>query len=198
MKRMLGAMLLLAVATLALRAVSVPPAPDDTAARQQLAALDSFDAALFAREVFRESNRVREQHKLPPLRADSRLEAAADEQATMMALQAHIDHRNPRPGQDRPIDRVLHQGVEPVLVAENVARTNLRERVDDSWRRRTYAQLAAVLVQQWMDSPGHRANLLHREFTHLGCAAHAALMPPTQEEVFAAQVFARLEPGVGL
>ncbi|MSU24542.1 MAG: CAP domain-containing protein [Opitutus sp.] len=155
--------------------------------------LDSFDAALFAREVFRESNRVRERHQLPKLRADPRLDAAADEQATMMALQAHIDHRNPRPGLDRAIDRVLHQGVETQLVIENVARTNLRERVDDGWRRRTYAQLAAVLVQQWMDSPPHRASLLHREITHLGVAAHASLIPPTQEDVFAAQVFARLE-----
>ena len=30
------------------------------------------------------------------------------------------------------------------------------------------SDLAADVVEQWMDSPGHRANILNDEFTHIG------------------------------
>ena len=151
----------------------------------QVVELDSFNAARLASAVFAESNRVRAAHHRRRLASDPRLETAANDQAAFMAMVLRSTHENFLAKSRTPLDRVLRAGLRPQRVAENVAMM--------STHRRSYAELAVVLVQAWMDSPGHRANLLSREVTHFACAARVARMVNGDEVVFATQVFVRAD-----
>jgi uncharacterized protein YkwD len=54
----------------------------------------------------------------------------------------------------------------------------------------TYASFAARVVDDWMNSPPHRANLVNPELTSLGCAARTCLSwRGRQEQIYAVQVF---------
>ncbi|MBC7365386.1 MAG: hypothetical protein H7343_01025 [Undibacterium sp.] len=44
--------------------------------------------------------------------------------------------------------------------------------------------MAEVIVKEWMNSPGHRRNLLRRDLTLLGCAARLARVPIGPPRVF--------------
>jgi uncharacterized protein YkwD len=121
---------------------------------------------------------------LLPLRA---LNAAADDQAFYMALTRHASHRNALQGQANVVERVQRHGIQPGLVAENVASQPAAREGEPS----PCTAMAADLVEAWMNSPGHRANLLNRNFTHLGCAARLAPGFGSGEYVFGAQVFSR-------
>ena len=183
-----GLCCLMAVGSLSAAGKAAPI--DDTAAREQRVTLDHLDVALLGREIFRVSNLVRREHHLPLFKPEKRVTAAADDQAALMAMMLSCQHSNPLCGQGSVMERVIRRGFDAALVRENVALTPLRERADHEQRERTYAQVAADIVQQWMDSPEHRENLLSRDVTYLGCAVRGSLLPVNHEEVFAAQVFA--------
>lgn len=87
----------------------------------------------------------------PPLVLNSRLNSAAQEHAEDMLGRSYYDHRNPEGLQPRA--RVVQAGYRPFVVAENIARghTTVEEAVD-----------------AWMQSRGHRANLLNPAFTEIG------------------------------
>ena len=53
----------------------------------------------------------------------------------------------------------------------------------------TYADLAGRLVQQWMDSPGHRQNILNPAFRYLACGVALRRGLQEREMVYAVQVF---------
>ncbi len=177
-----------------LTAAEKTPAIDDTVAREQVVTLDNLNVALLARENFRASNRVRQEHDLPLFKPKKELTAAADDQASLMAMLLTCQHDNPLYGQRNVMERLTRRGFTAAIARENVARTPLRDRVNPGQPERTYAQVAADIVQQWMDSPGHRENLLSRDVTYLGCAVRGSLLPVDHEAVYAAQVFARPQP----
>jgi uncharacterized protein YkwD len=91
---------------------------------------------------------------------------------------------------------VAAAGITARMVGENVATTPLRwpgldrpapsERSE--WPQRTYAEIAARVVQQWLDSPPHRASLLSRHFTHVAHGAALARSPLGDEMVYSVQV----------
>lgn len=153
----------------------------------------NFDRDLLGREIFRASNEARLQHDAAPLKPEPRLVAAADEQAAMLAIRIHGGHDNPLPNQGDPLARVVQAGLHPGMVAENAATLSARNR--NAGRDYTYRELAAAIVQAWMDSPGHRANLLSPQFQYLGCSARAAFLPPDDPRVYAIQVFYTPAPG---
>jgi uncharacterized protein YkwD len=152
--------------------------------------LGDFDHALLARAIFDESNRVRAVRGAPPLAHDPALDAAADEQAAHMALVLRAEHENPVPGELDVTERVARSGQSGALVAENVLMMPARRPAGAADRDFTYASYAASLVDAWMNSPGHRANLLNPDFGFLGCAAELAHgVRPGDQRVFAVQVF---------
>ena len=55
--------------------------------------------------------------------------------------------------------------------------------------RRTYRELATVMVDQWLASPGHRENLMSRQVSVLGCGMRFARVATGLELVHAVQVF---------
>jgi uncharacterized protein YkwD len=146
------------------------------------------DQALLAAALFHETNRLRQKHGRPPLGRDARLDAAARMQATSMARKNYLDHINPHdPERRTPKDRAQMAGFEFRFLAENVAtqfaiqyqsgRTVYRVPAGTgfSYRsdgppipRHTYRTFAAVVLAQWMDSPGHRRNILSDEPERFG------------------------------
>lgn len=174
----------------ALRAAASDPV---RAEAERLVTVENFDHDLLAREIFRESNKVRIKHGVATLKPEPRLVAAADEQAAMLAIRIHSGHDNPLPDHGDPFARVMQAGLHPEVVGENAATLGARNR--STGRDYTYRELAAVIVQAWMDSPGHRVNLLSPAFQYLGCSARAAYLPTDSPTVYAIQVFYTPAPG---
>ena len=147
---------------------------------------DKFSRAELAAALLVETNRVRALHQRRPLRMLAALTAAAEDQAAFVALQGNCSHESPQPGQRTPRDRVERHGLEDVVVGENVLAMALVA-ADGPL---TPQAIAAQLVEQWMNSPGHRANLLNRDFTHFGGAVYFAPVLGKAERAYSVQVFA--------
>ena len=88
-------------------------------------------------------------------------------------------------------------------LAENIAKhprvrrwTGTTSRGQTSWRPAIFnadaEEMAEALVQQWMDSPGHRENILKPSYSRIGVGVHVQESPEygyQNETVFAAQNF---------
>lgn len=107
------------------------------------------------RALLEHTNAERSIHGLPALQPDEALARAARQHAREMAELGYMDHESPR-AETRTVSQRLNQAGAVVQgVGENLA---LLSGVPD---------VAAAAVSGWMDSPGHRRNLLG-EFTHAG------------------------------
>jgi stress response protein SCP2 len=102
-------------------------------------------------EVVVATNAERARYGLAALGVDARLAAAAQAHSDDMVRRDFFSHANPD-GQ-QVWDRALAQGYAYRKVAENIAAGQ---------------RSAAEVVRGWMDSPGHRANILDGELTQIG------------------------------
>jgi uncharacterized protein YkwD/stress response protein SCP2 len=102
-------------------------------------------------EVVMLTNQQRQLNGLPPLAPDPLLARAAAAHSADMAARQFFDHRNPDGLQ--VADRVTALGYRFGTVAENIAAG-----------QRTPAEV----VTGWMNSPGHRRNILLPEITQIG------------------------------
>jgi uncharacterized protein YkwD/stress response protein SCP2 len=109
------------------------------------------DLARTAVEVTDLTNRERARAGLPPLATDALLTRAAQAHSTDMVVRAFYSHTGPDGSQ--PWDRAASAGSTRRTIGENIA---------------CGQRSAAEVVEGWMNSPGHRANILKREFTHIG------------------------------
>lgn len=161
------------------------------------------DLLLLDMAVFHETNRQREQHRLPPLVFDPRIRELAQLQSRAMAEQAFVGHENPAEPRKRTMsDRVQLMSLNPSFVAENVASAFGRQyksgrkfyiREENGQKiysytprgpnipMHTYISFAEALVDSWMHSPGHRKNILHASPKYLGCSCEPA---KKQDELF--------------
>lgn len=103
--------------------------------------------------VFRLANAARARAGLPALRAEDRLRAAARDHSRDMAKRDFCAHENP--DGLTPADRMNAKGY-PAPGAENVARGQ---------------KTPQEVMDSWLKSPGHRANLLNPDFRALGVGA---------------------------
>jgi len=103
------------------------------------------------REVLDYTNQIREQQGCGPLRLDKALVQAAGKHAADMVRRHYMDHTNPD-GQD-PGDRMAAAGYRGSSWGENIAAGY------DS---------AQQVVAAWMQSDGHRKNILNCRFTSIG------------------------------
>ncbi|MGP9022405.1 CAP domain-containing protein [Streptomyces sp. BR1] len=102
-------------------------------------------------EVVALTNGHRATAGLRPLADDTRLASAAQAYSTDMAERGFYSHTSPE-GLE-PWDRARAAGAAHRGIGENIA-----------CGQRT----AAEVVEGWMNSPGHRANILKPDFTHIG------------------------------
>jgi uncharacterized protein YkwD len=103
------------------------------------------------RQVLEYTNQIRQQQGCGPLRLDSALVEAAGKHASDMVRRHYMDHTNPD-GQD-PGDRMAAAGYRGSSWGENIAAGY------DS---------AQKVVAAWMQSDGHRKNILNCRFTTIG------------------------------
>jgi len=133
---------------LVLLAPIAPPAPEGASA----VANDVLQLVNAARAESRRCGR-RRFAAVPPLALNAKLDTAALAHARDLAAHGHLSHE----GSDdsAPADRVTRAGYAWEAVAENVAAgpTTARETVDG-----------------WLSSPGHCANIMGADFTHMGLA----------------------------
>jgi uncharacterized protein YkwD len=125
-------------------------------------------------EVLAAVNRVRREHGLEPVRLDSRLAAAAQGHAEDQLRRSYYDHRSPEGG--TAASRVRAAGLErPGLVAENIAKGLFTPE---------------EVVDRWMDSSGHRKNILQRRVTATGLGVAVGAGESDCFEVLWVQLFA--------
>ncbi|GAA2543986.1 CAP domain-containing protein [Pseudonocardia hydrocarbonoxydans] len=103
-----------------------------------------------ATQVVELTNAERADAGCEPLATDARLAAAAQGHAEDMAAQGYFDHVS-RDGR-RFDDRISAEG-HPAPGGENIARGQ---------------RSAAEVVEAWMNSPGHRRNILDCDFATIG------------------------------
>ncbi|MEU0954620.1 CAP domain-containing protein [Streptomyces niveus] len=97
------------------------------------------------------TNAERTAARLRPLAGDPRLTAAAQAHSDEMVGRGFYSHTSPDGRQ--PWDRAAAAGCTHRGIGENIA---------------CGQRSAAEVVRGWMESPGHRANILKPDFTHIG------------------------------
>ncbi|MFB6272864.1 MAG: CAP domain-containing protein [Salinibacter sp.] len=148
---------------------SQPPAADEHAGvgRHRRAAAEKIVAG---------TNRARTARGRSPLSTDTTLARIACWHNQDMLVHDYMSHEDA----DRrlPSDRVAREHRRLIGTAgENVFEGHADGRRAENWGR--------AAMKGWLDSPGHRANILRRSFTHLGvCVTH------TPSVTKATQVFA--------
>lgn len=188
------------------RAACTPPA--DPALEREIEA-GGIDQWRLSEAVRREVNAVRCRRDLPPLAEDQALDRAAAYHSGDMASRGFFGHDSPVGGRATLTDRLDQVGARFSHAAENIARTSLYafdgrefllvdpancvftfERGGPPVPRRSYAGAAARLVENWMDSPGHRRNILDPAMTRHGAGAALRPDPSVCGELMVTQVFA--------
>jgi uncharacterized protein YkwD len=98
-------------------------------------------------------NRERAAHGLRPLRVNTRLSLAADDRIADLFSKKYFNHVSPDGMQ--PFVWAQRRGYNYSVIGENLA---------------AGYRSATGVVDGWMHSPGHRANILGRDFDEVGVA----------------------------
>ncbi len=118
--------------------------------------LDALEKSeLTAGGIITWTNTQRESQGLLPLHENAQLKKAAEAKVDDMFAKQYFEHESP--DGKTPADVIRKAGYAYIVVGENLALGNFK---DDE-----------TLVQAWMDSPGHRANILNGKFQEIGTAA---------------------------
>ena len=118
-------------------------------------AVNHQDASLSVAGVISWTNAARKENgNLPALKENSRLNAAAQAKVDDMFRRQYFEHKSPS-GQG-PADLARAAGYIYIAIGENLALGNYKN--------------DQALVDAWMNSPGHRANILHAGFEEIGVA----------------------------
>jgi uncharacterized protein YkwD len=104
-------------------------------------------------EVVDLTNQAREQNGLPPLQVNSALVASAQIQSTNMAQLNELEHTLPGVADPTLQSRAVAVGYNYAWLGENIAFN--------------YPDAPSV-VNAWMNSPDHRANILNPNYTDIG------------------------------
>src|SRR5690606_25969744 len=121
----------------------------------------------YEREVVKYTNIERVKNGLPELKIDNELSKVAWYKSKDMETVGYFDHTSPTYGS--PFDMMSDFGIHYTAAGENIA----------------YGYpTAKSVVDGWMNSPGHRANILNEMFTHIGVGY-------VQDGHYATQMFLR-------
>lgn len=116
-------------------------------------------------------NKERAKAGCSPLAEDPQLQKAAQGHSDDMAARHFFDHTNPD-GAD-PGQRITAAGYRWSTYGENIAQGQ---------------QTAASVMQSWMNSPGHRANILNCSFKDIGVGVHKGTGGPWWTQDFGAKL----------
>lgn len=114
----------------------------------------SSSAAAIEEQISQEINAIRKQQGLSELRQNNQLASVARKYSQKMAERKFFSHTSP--DGDSVADRVRSAKIFYWIVGENLFRSvNISEPVP-------------AAVEGWMNSPGHRANILRSEYRETG------------------------------
>ncbi|MBY8867554.1 CAP domain-containing protein [Streptomyces sennicomposti] len=134
---------------------TAPAAPATKIPRQRTRSPATVSTeATAAAEVLSLVNQERAKAGCSPVTADGALASLAEDFSEAMADQGFFDHTDPSGAS--PWDRAARLGITG-LGGENIARGQAD---------------AAAVMDAWMNSPGHRANILNCDFKTLGVGVH--------------------------
>lgn len=106
-----------------------------------------------------ETNARREEGSLPALAVNEKLNKSAQIKVDDMFNRQYFAHESPTG--EGPGDLANAAGYEYLMVGENLALGNYEN--------------DAVLVDAWMNSPGHRENIMHAKYTEIGVAVRRGM-----------------------
>ncbi|WLR56756.1 CAP domain-containing protein [Mesobacillus subterraneus] len=129
------------------------PAPEQAKAPAQEPAAAPVSSAVSAYEqkVVELTNQERAKNGLKPLALDTELSKVAREKSRDMQSKGYFSHTSPTYGS--PFDMMKKFGITYRSAGENIA---MGQRTPEE------------VVQAWMNSSGHRANILNSSYTHIG------------------------------
>lgn len=149
---------------------------------------ENIDYPLLHAAIFYRTNYERVRHGLKPLGFNFQLEISAYNHSKWMVERNFFEHTNPYSARRRtPSDRGRLAGISNPKVAENIANVfGLKYQGGKSVYFRgagrfsyspsgelvpphTYASFAVYVLEKWMNSPGHRRNILSPSGLQLGC-----------------------------
>lgn len=116
-----------------------------------IASSAAMAAEIQSSSVLAQMNAAREREGLDPLAVDERLSLAAEDRMRDMEEQGYWAHQ--LPGGVSPFVWVRRHGFAFDVAGENLARG---------------FETAEIMVEAWLESPGHRANLLSADYTRCG------------------------------
>ncbi|MDG5470560.1 CAP domain-containing protein [Jeotgalibacillus sp. ET6] len=120
---------------------------DDGQADQQ----EASPVSDFEQQVVDLTNAERSKEGLPALELDTELSKVADDKSLDMQQNQYFSHTSPTHGS--PFDMMKAYGIEYSSAGENIA---MGQRSPEE------------VVQAWMNSEGHRKNIMSSSFTHIG------------------------------
>lgn len=117
----------------------------------------SSSIAAIEKKVWELTNQARTEAGIAALQYDEKMADVARAHSADMDARGFFEHNNP--DEKTPFDRMKAAGFRYSYAAENIA-----------WNQRT----PEAVMQSWMNSPGHRANILNENLTHIGIGLHIA------------------------
>jgi len=123
--------------------------------------LDKIDYPLLHAVIFFLTNKERAKRKKEILSWNKNLEIAAFNHSKMMAELKFFSHSSKIKKRKEPEDRAKIAGITNPFIAENIAKTPVNS-------KDTYLSLSKKIVSQWINSPGHKSNILNKEALELG------------------------------
>lgn len=171
---------------------------------------DSVNAPLLEAALFHETNRRRTAEKLPAFKHGSAMQLIARRHSEEMGKLQFFSHLSPTLENRTLTDRLRQVGLLNVTAGENIAVLPAKEMgsgtyivqrnedgsetlIDARTRQRisyyTYAELAKAALDQWMQSPGHRSNILDKRFVYLGTGIGRGSYDGGQDSFYLTQNF---------
>jgi len=149
------------------------------------------DYPLLHAAIFFETNRMRTMNRLQPFVHSRALEKIAHEHSRDMVAHDFFSHESVVKGRETMTKRLATVGIVNAVAAENIAYFPALEYEagkpvftpaqnggyfsytykGEPLSNRTYLSAARAVVDQWMNSSLHRANILDARYTYLGVGA---------------------------
>jgi uncharacterized protein YkwD len=166
---------------------------------------DFCDITLLEAAVFQDTNIERTKNKLPIFKHSWAMNLMARRHSTEMADLQFFDHVSPTPANATLNDRLKNVGLANVTAGENLAVLPAKEIgsghyithdppggnevwYDEVTGKRvdyyTYKDLAQAVVDQWMKSPEHHANIVKKEYVFLGVGIVRGPYEPQKQDSF--------------
>ena len=123
----------------------------------------NIDYPLLNAAIFYSTNLQREKYRKIPFIFSKYLTKAAQEHSEDMVEFKFYSHTSKVRGKKTMSERLKLVGISNAFTAENI--------FDFFLKSPTYWSLAQGLVNGWMESKGHRANILNKNYEYLGCGS---------------------------